>query len=350
MKRSCYDTGEVDSVPADHPAGFCREVDPEVVRDVARYMTDDERTVSAMLADGRGPSSVAAILGLESKQAAAKVIGRTVKALGVLCGHAASLDAVARVGPRGKAIVLWPEWEAFKEVMLHRTPLEEIAKSIGCDVNTVAAFLNRVRRRLVDSGEIAMAEALSDMRVLSYLTNRYRGRSGIMQEWREKFRNMAMDMTRKGVAYVWGGQNPFGRIAKAIGGKETNFEVEGRADCSGLVIEMLKELGRIPRTFPDQSASGLARSFMEPTGDPRPGDLVFYGRSFETASHVMFYFGKLTMPKMDRSEVAWSDAVVGMSGGRRNMSLEYALLTGARMKFYSSPRYRKDFLGFKKVN
>jgi len=140
--------------------------------------------------------------------------------------------------------------------------------------------------------------------------------------WRDEVKEFITSQVGK-IWYVWGGQN--------IGG--------GVADCSGLVLEVLKKFGRLPKDFPDTTADGLYKFVTTPTENPKPGDLVFYGRS--RISHVMFYVGKV-YDIGDR-------CVAGMCGGRKNMTSNQARLMGSSLWVRKYPKYRNDFVGFGKV-
>ncbi|MBO3142992.1 C40 family peptidase [Dermatophilus congolensis] len=76
-------------------------------------------------------------------------------------------------------------------------------------------------------------------------------------------RIIAIAKTQVGTPYLWGGSTP------------TGF------DCSGFTQYVYKKAGlRLPRTAAEQQQA------LTPTSKPRPGDLVFYGRS---AHHVGIY-------------------------------------------------------------
>lgn len=74
-----------------------------------------------------------------------------------------------------------------------------------------------------------------------------------------------------GLPYIWGGDDP----------------IDG-FDCSGFNIEILKSVGRLPRTG-DWSARALYKLFKEKnTAYPAAGRLVFFGTTEEDIYHVEF--------------------------------------------------------------
>lgn len=88
---------------------------------------------------------------------------------------------------------------------------------------------------------------------------------------------LAMSMLH--VPYIWGGSNPsFG------------------LDCSGLVIELLKSVGMLPRGY-DSTAAVLWKKFpleVQLT-EVEFGDLIFFGPTSNTISHVAFCLGNYLM-------------------------------------------------------
>ena len=70
-----------------------------------------------------------------------------------------------------------------------------------------------------------------------------------------------------GTFYTWGGDDPSG------------------FDCSGLVIECAKSVGILPRRGDYRACDLWTRWKCYTVTNPRPGDIVFYGRGGEV-SHV----------------------------------------------------------------
>jgi len=82
---------------------------------------------------------------------------------------------------------------------------------------------------------------------------------------------MAMDASKRNVAYVWGGNS----LNKGI-------------DCSGLVQQIYRQLGiSVPRVTYEQAKFGKTVSVNQ----IRPGDLVFYRPGSRGPEHVGIYVG-----------------------------------------------------------
>lgn len=119
--------------------------------------------------------------------------------------------------------------------------------------------------------------------------------------------NLALKL--QGIPYIWGGSTVNG------------------FDCSGFIIWVLQVFEILPSG--DWTAQGLSKTF-EKTLDPKPGDLVFYGR--ERVTHVMMYMG--------------AGMCVGASGGDSSTtSAEAANQKGAKVKV-KSVTYRSDLVSY----
>jgi hypothetical protein len=136
-----------------------------------------------------------------------------------------------------------------------------------------------------------------------------------------------------GAPYVWSAK---GGLRKVDGRERPCF------DCSGLVTSALLEAGH-PRLCA-QCGQGLRTwhnaqrlwDELEPTETPGELDLAFYGLDGQHVNHVMF---------------CWPDGrAYGAAGGNSGtVDPAEALRRGAKVQFRSSPTYRPDFLGYRKL-
>jgi cell wall-associated NlpC family hydrolase len=116
---------------------------------------------------------------------------------------------------------------------------------------------------------------------------------------------MAIDVAKShlGTWYRWGGDDPSG------------------FDCSGFVIEVLKSVGKLPRTG-DWTAHNLAIKAGWPmVEEPLPGDLVFWHSSADKHQivHVEMMINR--------------DLAIGASGGgSRTVNSEIAITQNAFIK------------------
>jgi murein DD-endopeptidase len=120
----------------------------------------------------------------------------------------------------------------------------------------------------------------------------------------------------EGVPYRWGGKDPRG------------------LDCSGLVTWPLRALGGADL----RATHNSARMWLEldEVVEPRPGDLAFYGPR-DAPSHVVVCLG------------GPHDQILGANGGGRNvLTVEQAHAARAFVKRKPTPRYRPDFLGYRR--
>lgn len=136
-----------------------------------------------------------------------------------------------------------------------------------------------------------------------------------------------------GIPYSYGAGSPatpFGQMATGIKG--------GRGlDCSGFAQSALVALGRLPSSAPDRSAAALA-DLAAPVaiGAQRAGDLAFYGSG--RVSHVMVV--------LTDADAAGVSEVIGASGGRPSTNGDDP---NARIKSYTSHKYRRDFVAFGRI-
>ena len=109
-------------------------------------------------------------------------------------------------------------------------------------------------------------------------------------------------------------------------------------DCSGHIVWWCDQVGvRLPRGR--ATADSMWRD-LEATDAPRPGDLALYGTPAK-ATHVMIVL---------EEPAPGIFAVAGMSGGgSATTSIPKARASGAAHKRFETHRYRRDFLGFRRL-
>lgn len=314
----------------------CREIETRandersaMLRMAWDFLWERERQVLTMIADGKGPSDVAAVFGLNSRQHACKEMERARVAARFYCEHAGVIVNLVKLGPVGEGVLTRTEVRLAQALVIERRTFEDVGQMFGRSRHWVKQSVPAMVEKLMAAGKVKTAEMLMRFAAMKQLRSRRR-RIMSGDAWRDEFKVMVDMLIRKGVFYVWGGQDPFKRPF-------------GEADCSGLTIEVLKKLGKLPERFPDTTAKGLSREFNE-TKKPKPGDLAFYGRNWRSVSHVAFHLGRV-----EGDGFAYEDAVASMSGGRRGMTLEHARLVGAGLWVRSSAMYRRDYLGSKRV-
>ena len=213
----------------------------------------------------------------------------------------------------------------------HRMEYTKIAGKVGYTPDTVQSVLRRI-----SLGDSKFAEMIKECLSNMSLTNcNYKNRRAAMSEpWRAELKNLLLDKVTT-VWYQWGAQTPLR---------------DNVADCSGLVIRMLQAVKVLPEKFRDRNAQGLSKYFGTMVKNPQVGDLAFYGANSNSVVHVMFYLGEICFPAPSlKITKTWSHAVIGMCGGKKDMSLEWAQLVGAGLWVKQSVRYRKDFLFFRRV-
>lgn len=131
----------------------------------------------------------------------------------------------------------------------------------------------------------------------------------------------------EGVPYSWAAGGP--SASWPGGGKGKNGGVGW--DCSGFAQGALVRLGLLSPTATDRSAAGLYAA-SSPADGSQVGDLAFYGSSSSSVSHVMVGMG--------------DGQVIGASGGGSKTNADDP---NARVKVFSSPNYRSDFLGWRRI-
>lgn len=102
-------------------------------------------------------------------------------------------------------------------------------------------------------------------------------------------------------------------------------------DCSGLVIELLKILGKAPSY--DTTAQGLYEFLTKTAHDDKreTGAMCFYGKSFKEITHIAIHFDETTVLEAG-------------GGGSSTVSEAAAIKQNAyiRLRPYNA---RKDYLG-----
>lgn len=276
------------------------------------YLTEDERMVLDMRRDGVTMEQMCELLGLSHSK------GGTV--------HRAVESVIATARFFAEHLdVFEGEQDLMLKAYARGVSLQQIAADAGVHKNTVQ---QRIAVAVLNHRYEAAYRQVT--RIRRQVRTRWKEKKMPRANWRENFRNLIMERIGN-VWYVWGGQTLKGLVSG-----------EGECDCSGVVLEVLKEVGVLPKAFPDKTAHDLRRHFTSRTTKPEPGDLAFYGRP-RKVTHVMFHLGIV-------EELNSDQCVVGMvGGGRSGMTYEQARLLGVGLWVRTSPRYRRDFLGYRKV-
>ena len=319
---------ELGACPVDDNARKLLEIAKE-------FLWEDERIVLDMLADGKGPTDVAEVFGYSSRQAATYLIARVMQAAIFYCRNIETIINLVRLGRLGTEQLEDNHIRLIHALVVDRRTYQDVGQFYERSHSWVSGEVAKARQAAEQAGLVDVVKMLDDFDGCKSIRNRRR-RMPDGAKWRDKFRDTMLMLADKGVWYVWGGQKPFGF--------QSDVGAQGVADCSGLVLEVLKKLGKLPKGFPDMTAQSLSREFAT-TSKPQPGDLVFYGKDWRRVTHVMFYFGELEY----RDDKKITEAVVGMCGGRRDMDVTEAKLFGGMLKFQRGPAYRRDLLGFRKI-
>lgn len=308
---------DVDNVPAreqEEPSPF----EWEEFDRIWKYLWSDERLLLCLYRDGKTYSEIAHVMRYVGRMFAHREVQR---AIGVARFFAHHVDAIERMPSVSTVLKPWVR-RILHLLVVERKRVVDIADEVGVSERTVGLATKSSIKMLRKAGENVLAEAVSacyDMCTLRTICGDKEIRRTEMDSWRIQLKRILLECVGC-IPYVWGGQS-------------VDFKKRrGEADCSGLVIEALKYVRKLPKTFGDTTAAGLSRHFRRRVQNPSPGDLVFYGNSGVT--HVMFYLGQVN---------GWEGSVIGMCGGRRGMQAEEAKLLGANLWVRSSIRYRRDF-------
>jgi cell wall-associated NlpC family hydrolase len=121
--------------------------------------------------------------------------------------------------------------------------------------------------------------------------------------------------------YLWGGHSPLTGL-----------------DCSGLVVELLQSVGVMPRRGLDSDANAqtLFRKFPPvPAERVEFGDLVFFGATANSITHVGFCVSHLLMLEAG-------------GGNQATTTRERAIREDARIRLsaFVGPGARRDLVGF----
>lgn len=303
------------------------------VIEVEQVLWSKERDILEMMRCGRSPSDVAVVMGLRSRQHAEKEMRRVLDIVRLYARHMDAVRMLYESLPidRRRQIIL-------RLYAVDRMSHSEIARRVGYAARwNVWSVISETKRQLRKTHP-SIVELLNEIG-----DSRRRG-SGVgrrrmvmkTEKWRSNIAEFLVGNVGK-IWYAWGGQDV----------------KNGVADCSGLVLELLKLYGRLPKNSPDMTANGIAKLYKV-TQSPKPGDLVFYGKSWSKINHVMIYLGRMELQTHDlatgeKGVKVYENCVAGMSGGRRNMTTQWAKMVGAGLFVKTSARYRNDFLGFKRV-
>ena len=287
-------------------------------RVVAEYLTKDERMVLELRRSGATLAQMRDLLGMAPNSTINKTVDSVVGVAKFFVENVEVLDA---------------EKDPILRAFARGVDLDEIAIDNKVSRSTIK---RRLAVLILNHPHSTVYDKVRAIR--QYTRNTQKGKNMANANWRDEFRKLILERVGN-VWYVWGGQSLHGAWALSQPSKTK----QGTADCSGLVLEVLKEVGVLPKTFPDKTASELRQQFSSVTTKPEPGDLAFYGQP-NRVSHVMFHLG--TVEGLDSDQ-----CVVGMAGGGRSgMTYEQARLLGVGLWVRTSPKYRKDFLGYRKVN
>lgn len=286
------------------------------LREAMQFMWPEERLVLRLMREGKAASDVAAILELSSRQRAQKEMRRVIEVAKFFSRHQAAVlklyGTELPITRRQQVIV--------RMYAVSRMTHEQIALELGNQSRWPVWERMRDAKKKLTRNHRDVARLLKESSARQWLRKRRTFMAS--EKWRKDLVDYLLANLGR-IWYVWGGQ-------------DVN---SGEADCSGLVLEVLKAFKRLPKDAPDMTAQGFSRKYSATT-DPRPGDLAFYGSGWSNVTHVMFHVGEVD---------GNPSCVVGMSGGRRGMTKDQAMKLGAAMWLKRSPKYRRDFLGYRRV-
>lgn len=325
---------EVESPPSWEAHDFS-----ELMR-VSGYLWPDELRVLQLARLGKTPSEVARVLCLPSRQLADKELRRVRAVVRFFLDHQKALRRIPRLN------LSMDRQRVLELFVLKRRSYLEVARAVGVGKFEMVRRLRLLLDHLHRNGYSDIAGLLADTWTNRRLRVSMKGAVGNRLEWKGKRRAMVTEPWRYDLRNLL--LDLVGRVHYEWGGQLINWTSrEGRADCSGLVIECLKKIGRLPAGFRDVNAQGLFGYYNKRTRSPQLCDLVFYGKDEKHVTHVMFYLGRGQLPVEDSTvALAERELVIGMCDGDQEMRAKDARWLGAGLHVRTSPRYRKDLLGY----
>ena len=289
------------------------------VNEIAFFLWPEEKAILNLLAMGKKYRQIAEILDCGTLQATAKA---TKLMLDVLKFYAKHFEGIKQL-VSGNIQIDRKDLLVVRGWVVWRKTISELSKEFGFSRSTVLRKIDKAILGFKKKND-KLYSMMIDRRTIIGHRKRKRRTSGMIDKdaWRDKVVDFLLTNTGN-FFYVWGGQNL----------------KSGDLDCSGLVIEVLKKFGKLSKNFGDARAQGLSKLFPI-AKNPLPGDLAFYGKDWKNVNHVMFFIGDAS---------GWDNAVAGMTGGYKNMTRSESELLGAGLWVRKSARYRRDFLGFRRV-
>jgi len=299
----------------------------EQIEGIKKFLTKEEKILLELLREGKSCEDISEIMRYYDRGTSRLRINRVIKISKFYCKWKEQVEQLSHdnlrfLFPGHQRVVLL----FIRDRLLHT----KIAKKTGYTPGSVIELFWKSVRKIQKRGMNELSNFLIEAFALTEL-RRTKMEDSRMDSWRERLKTGLLAMTGK-VWYEWGAQ-------EVILGKE------GFADCSGLVIELLKAQNIFKADLQDMTAQGLAKYCGKRTGKKQIGDLAFYGKDKDNINHVMFWIGPVEI-----GNIEFPNAVIGMCGGKTNMKKEDAKLLGAGLFLKKTQHYRKDFLFFGKVD
>lgn len=303
-------------------------VDWEEIEEIWKYLTREERVVLKLMRDGKTPTDVSDILYLQDKSLAKQEMKRAVNVARFYARRRWEVESIGTCKEISKVAR-----QAARMIAQKRMTYQAVAEKLGYkNPSTISNVLNKAIGDLVERNCTAAADMLKECCTSQFLRGRKERKIEMEERWRGELKKFLLSKAGS-FWYEWGGQDL----------------VANKVDCSGLIIEVLKMVGVLPGIFRDVTAFGLAKHFPVTVRNPKVGDLAFYGKNTNSIKHVMIYLGEVRLPRQLGKQSVYPNAVIGMSGGSKYMTLEMARMVGAGLWVKRSARYRRDFLYFRRV-